>query len=1143
MFSQQNDYFNVINTEAIPLFISDVSETDFDEDVGGTHHGDGANAFSLLLHELNEGPVIEREPVDTKVTRGESTNGPNNGFICAAKNALSVQVRCSARNLSGAQPVSTVRSTIAVGTAAQLANNNAQQQQTDYNSPGGSLVVPSSTLVDLVDPMTGVRHIEIEATVDERIFDMFKTTEELKNVTTLYCICYAWSSKGHVISRIATIKYTEGATAEKKSPKNLKANISGTRVVSLGEKVLLECPLDRPHSLKFRGFQSENESYRVFWLKNGAEVMLDDNVEIDSKQGSLLILRADSSNEGSYACGIKAGGSNKDHSTVRLGYKIDIHVRSDGSWSSWGSWSECSSRCGRGQRTRSRSCTNPPPRHGGRDCPGDYFVHNECHSRRDCLNGHSTEKDWGDSAPFSATWSQWTAWSECGSDCKKHRQRWCSNGLLAAQSHHAHRVQGSEEGIGHLQRYAATPCSGKNHISANCTGGMCSMRGSKINGFHPQLGPVIPGSEGGYKGLSNNYLQEEGSLLSQEQGFLLSHVGGLEAIAMVIGMALAAIILAFTFLIALRFWPRDCGQADKRQLPSTPHHMATYNTHVPINGEFPTVACEGIATLPPNVAESFSQDLRLKDFSTEGKLETAVTIPLLQKLYTQTTSTPGSVTPTQIRSNSNVNHSRTPSSTEKTHRTDSETQSYSDYGAPGSASEYDLIYDTISDELRISGTNKASVAPYVPNHQIAWMTVGPEGGRVGLDRLSVWLTVPPGAIRHGRREMYIAILGNGERERLVGLDDEQSMLSAVIQCGPVGSPLARPVILSFDHCAHAPAEKWNVHLLSSGTNGELHAQWKKELSLMSTGQDVISKRAYVQMDSRMCHLQTDKLCRFVLVGESSNKSFAAKSLVLLAFLSKISSLSQNDYSVRVYCVEDTKAALQNVYSDERGRSVPLDEPKSMVLHDGGANLCLTLEESSLSDDWEFKPGANQQEIPFSHVWSSRLSLLHCSFVLTSSSHSEPLKLACRVMVFQRGNQSHRQILNLNSNAIYRNTTEMPTQTVHSHLSNTLISRTGGSTVVPAEGFRLTPEVRSRICVLLDPPNPEGSDWRRLAQHLELDGNLTYFASKVSPTACLLDLWEVRHREAGTLTSLLEVLKNIERPDLTATLEKHFGAWV
>lgn len=42
----------------------------------------------------------------------------------------------------------------------------------------------------------------------------------------------------------------------------------------------------------------------------------------------------------------------------------------DGNWSEWSSWEECSRTCGQGNRTRVRTCSNPPAQHGGRACEG-----------------------------------------------------------------------------------------------------------------------------------------------------------------------------------------------------------------------------------------------------------------------------------------------------------------------------------------------------------------------------------------------------------------------------------------------------------------------------------------------------------------------------------------------------------------------------------------------------------------------------------------------------------------------------------------------------------------------------------------------------------------------------------------------------
>ena len=45
-------------------------------------------------------------------------------------------------------------------------------------------------------------------------------------------------------------------------------------------------------------------------------------------------------------------------------YYVSVH----GGYSHWSEWSSCSHTCGIGKKSRSRSCSNPEPMHGGNDC-------------------------------------------------------------------------------------------------------------------------------------------------------------------------------------------------------------------------------------------------------------------------------------------------------------------------------------------------------------------------------------------------------------------------------------------------------------------------------------------------------------------------------------------------------------------------------------------------------------------------------------------------------------------------------------------------------------------------------------------------------------------------------------------------------
>lgn len=89
----------------------------------------------------------------------------------------------------------------------------------------------------------------------------------------------------------------------------------------------------------------------------------------------------------------------------------------NGNWATWGRWSSCSKSCGGGSMTRSRTCSNPAPKNGGRNCAGFKTQSTAC-NKSPCP------------VKVDGNWASWTDWAACSKTCgggTRTRTRTCSN--------------------------------------------------------------------------------------------------------------------------------------------------------------------------------------------------------------------------------------------------------------------------------------------------------------------------------------------------------------------------------------------------------------------------------------------------------------------------------------------------------------------------------------------------------------------------------------------------------------------------------------------------------------------------------------------------------------------------------------------
>ncbi|XP_065574242.1 netrin receptor UNC5C-like isoform X2 [Artemia franciscana] len=885
------------------------------------------------------------------------------------------------------------------------------------------------SLHDYVDPMSGVRQIEVTLNV---------TRNDVEEFFGEYsCECVAWSSFGERRSRKAKI------------------------IVAFIKKYFIENPystsVELEKQVQLRCLPPEGVPLpEVSWRKNGSPIDPATVMNyIISNEGHLLIVQATLADVGNYTCVADSLAGQ------RISDVATLTVVVNGGWSSWSMWSDCTplqGTCGIGTKKKGRTCTNPAPLNGGKPCPGLGIVKLDCNIPCPAIDGK---------------WSSWSGWSVCSSDCRQFKTRSCNNPAPSGEG-----------------RF----CQGKDAMFTDCTGGKC------------RIGRELGRSEGSESG-------DEG--VSRVDSDLPLYVG--------IGTGIILLVVLVFGLLLFRLAKNKIQHS-----PMVPEKPTGYV----ISGYYPS--------------PSDKRSLHLQDSSqTIGLLsKTNLTVPYCEYTYSEPASSLTSHNRNVVLSPSSEHLYESPhvmafpsglgkeisqsplpapspmSSINKPESDRSLSSTLSSSSSGGSSQSYDS-----------EGRN--STYPEMPN-VCTWATVTSAGAKIVLPEAGVFLTVPQGAVPHGKsEEIYVAIIVD-DRDR-PDLNERQTLLSPLIACGPSGLSLKKPVVVSFQHCALLTGENsWNLTVLSSPRGANEKPQWEPVLTL---GDETINTSIYVQVEASECHILTDELNYFTLIGESSPKRTAAKQLRLAIY----APLTSDNY-LKVYVTNDTVAALRRLNQLESRTGHKLLDSKTVEFCDTSANLILKIEDIE-GTDWRLRNQAEEQDVEFSRLWCLRHPI---SWIVDFERASNlATTVSCTISAKQIGSAKTQCRINIGECRKMIGMSSPPCR--YSPQESIATTTTNGTSTAlhsfPLQmHFRIPLNIKRQLCLCLDQPNVRGTDWRLLAQSLRVDRYINYFATKPSPTEHILDLWEAKDREPNSLANLLNILRLMQRDDAVKILEKAVGAW-
>lgn len=326
--------------------------------------------------------------------------------------------------------------------------------------------------------------------------------------------------------------------------------------------------------------------------------------------------------------------------------------------------------------------------------------------------------------------------------------------------------------------------------------------------------------------------------------------------------------------------------------------------------------------------------------------------------------------------------------------------------------------------------------------------VGFNGARLTLD-CGISLLVPEGALVGDNILVYLAVCRNESFKPK--LNDRATYLSEIISIGvAASSPLVlhKPVVLTFEHNAKNVADDWNVQMYHSASSIGHTPAWQ-----LVNEPDVFHLN---QMNSHFV-LMSDQLGSFILTGEPrASRTLAPLSKFYRLVVFCATSITNNDFILRIYCLDSLLVALEEIIRDEMNMggclletSEPFEldfEPTATAARcqaNQSSKLKIILEllndENDDDDDvghFKCKYDVNSQEIPLSHIWNGRNHLLYCSFNLekvnstfTNDSDQSIMNMVmmmmsfnCRINAFKSHEDAHSNN-NSNCNQINHYTNE------------------------------------------------------------------------------------------------------------------------